>query len=122
MWHHARLRPVHREMTEQQVVLEWYAERLQMLGEMTRQLMAVTDLDPLLYLLGEAAARLANAELTTIYLIDRERGEAWSKAKLGNNIGEIRMPLGRGITGTVAVTGEMIVGTRRKPPHFSGRG
>ena len=95
-------------MTEQQVVLERYAERLQMLGEMTRQLMAVTDLDHLLHLLGETAARLANAELATIYLIDRERGEVWSKAKLGNDIGEIRIPLGRGIAGTVAVTGEMI--------------
>ena len=108
VWHHARLRPVLREMTEQRVVLERYAERLQMLGEMTRQLMAVTDLDPLLNLLGESAARLANAELATIYLIDRGRGEVWSKAKLGNGIGEIRIPLGRGIAGTVAVTGEMI--------------
>jgi GAF domain-containing protein len=95
-------------MTEQQVVLERYAARLQMSGEMTHQLMAVTDLDSLLYLLGETATRLANAALATIYLIDRGRGAVWSKAKLGSDIREIRMPLGRGIAGTVAVTGEKI--------------
>jgi putative methionine-R-sulfoxide reductase with GAF domain len=107
-WYHARLLSVLREMTHQQIVTERYAERLQMLGEMSRQLMAVTDLDQLLYLLGETASRLANAELATIYLIDRGRGEVWSKVKLGNDIGEIRVPLGTGIAGTVAATGQMI--------------
>jgi serine/threonine-protein kinase len=107
-WYHARLRALLRTMTQQQIVMERYAERLQMLGEMSRQLMAVTDLDQLLYLLGETAARLANAELATLYLIDRGRGEVWSKAKLGHDIGEIRVPLGTGIAGTVAATGQMI--------------
>jgi serine/threonine-protein kinase len=107
-WYQARLLSVLRTMTQQQLVMERYAERLQMLGEMSRQLMAVTNLDQLLYLLGETSARLANAELATIYLIDRERGEVWSKAKLGNDIGEIRVPVGTGIAGTVAATGQMI--------------
>jgi putative methionine-R-sulfoxide reductase with GAF domain len=107
-WYHARLLSVLREMTRQQIVMERYAERLQMLGEMSRQLMAVTNLDQLLYLIGETASRLANAELATIYLIDRNRGEVWSKVKLGNDIGEIRVPLGMGIAGTVAANGQMI--------------
>jgi serine/threonine-protein kinase len=107
-WYHARLLAVLHEMTRQQLVLERYSERLQMLGEMSRQLMAVTDLNQLLYLLGETASRLANAELATIYLIDRERGEVRSKVKLGNDIGEICIPLGQGIAGTVAATGQMI--------------
>jgi serine/threonine-protein kinase len=107
-WYQIRLLAVVRKMSDQQIVLERYAERLQMLGEMTRQLMAVTELDRLLYLLGETAARLANAELATLYLIDRERGEVRSKVMLGSDIGEIRIPLGRGIAGTVAATGQMI--------------
>jgi serine/threonine-protein kinase len=107
-WYHARLLSVLRALTQQQIVMERYAERLQMLGEMSRQLMAVTNLDQLLYLLGETASRLANAELATIYLIDRGRGEVWSKVKLGNDIGEIRVPVGTGIAGTVAATGQMI--------------
>ena len=88
--------------------MERYAERLQLLGELSRQLMAVTDLNQLLYLLGETASRLANAELATIYLVDRERREVRSKVKLGNDIGEICIPLGQGIAGTVAATGQMI--------------
>ncbi|MDX6394541.1 MAG: eukaryotic-like serine/threonine-protein kinase, partial [Streptosporangiaceae bacterium] len=107
-WYHARLLSVLREMTRQQIVMERYAERLQMLGEMSRQLMVVTNFDQLLYLLGETASRLANAELATLYLIDRERGEVWSKVKLGNDIGEIRVPMGMGIAGAVAATGQMI--------------
>ena len=50
---------------------------------MTRQLMTITDLDRLLFVFGETAARLANAELATIYLVDRDRGEIWSKVVLG---------------------------------------
>jgi serine/threonine-protein kinase len=107
-WYHARLLAVLREKNRQQLVLERYSERLQMLGEMSRQLMAVSDLNQLLYLLGETAARLANAELATIYLVDRTRGEVRSKVKLGSDIGEICIPLGVGIAGTVAATGQMI--------------
>jgi serine/threonine-protein kinase len=107
-WYHARLLAVVREMTRQQLVLERYSERLQMLGEMSRQLIAVTDLNQLLFLLGETASRLANAELATIYLVDRERGEVRSKVKLGSDTGEICIPLGVGIAGTVAAAGQMI--------------
>jgi serine/threonine-protein kinase len=107
-WYQARLLAVLREMSRQQLVLERYSERLQMLGEMLRQLMAVTDLNQLLYLLGETASRLANAELATIYLVDRERGEVRSKVKLGSDTGAICIPLGVGIAGTVAATGHMI--------------
>jgi serine/threonine-protein kinase len=107
-WYHARLRAALRETIRQQIVMERYAERLQLLGELSRQLMAVTDLNQLLYLLGETASRLANAELATIYLVDRERREVRSKVKLGNDIGEICIPLGLGIAGTVAATGQMI--------------
>jgi serine/threonine-protein kinase len=107
-WYQARLLAVLRAMSRQQLVLERYSERLQMLGEMSRQLMAVTDLKQLLYLLGETASRLANAELATIYLVDHERGEVRSKVKLGSDIGEICIPLGVGIAGTVAATGQTI--------------
>jgi serine/threonine-protein kinase len=107
-WYQARLLALLRETTRQQVALERYAERLQLLGELSRHLMAVTDRTQLLYLLGETAARLANAELATIYLVDHERQEVRSKVKLGNDIAEICIPLGTGIAGTVAATGQMI--------------
>lgn len=107
-WHHARLQSALRELAQQQLSAERHAERLHLLGEMTRRLMTITDVDKLLFLLGETACRVANAELATIYLIDRERGELWSKVTIDSTVGEIRVPLGVGIAGTVAVTGETI--------------
>ena len=107
-WYQARLLAVLAEASRQKVLMERYAERLQLVGELSRQLMAVTDLNQLLYLLGETASRLANAELATIYLIDQARQEVRSKVKLGNDIAEICIPLGKGIAGTVAATGQMI--------------
>ena len=61
-----------------------------------------------LRLIGETTTRLANAERATIFLIDREHGQLWSKVALGDDMEEIRVPLGVGIAGTVAVTGETI--------------
>ncbi|SIN77006.1 serine/threonine protein kinase [Singulisphaera sp. GP187] len=107
-WHHARLQSALRELAQQQLAAERHAERLHLLGEMTRRLMTITDADKLLFLLGETACRVANAELATIYLIDRDRGELWSKLTIDSTVGEIRVPLGVGIAGTVAVTGETI--------------
>jgi len=107
-WYHIRLQSALRELAHQQISTERYAERLHLLGEMTRRLLSVTDLDKLLFLLSETACRVANAELATIFLIDRERKELWSRFTIDSNVGEIRFPLGVGIAGTVAVTGETI--------------
>ena len=81
-------------------------EKLDVILDITRQLMAVTDLDALLHHMAEATAGLLGADRATIYVIDRERNELWSRVALG--AGEIRFPIGRGIAGTVALTGETI--------------
>src|SRR5205085_1892567 len=54
------------------------------------------------------AARLVNAERATIYLIDDVRKEIWSKVALGEELSVIRMPLGSGIAGAVAQTGDIV--------------
>ncbi len=68
--------------------------------------MSVTDLDALLKTMAEATASLLAADRATIFVVDRERNELWSRVALG--AGEIRFPVGRGIAGTVAQTGEAI--------------
>jgi serine/threonine-protein kinase len=107
-WYNARLSRALREVTRQQAVAERWVERLQLLLEMTRRLIQAPDTDDLLRLLAETCARLVHAELATIYLIDPQSGELWSKVTLDEGVGEIRLPLGVGIAGTVAVTGEPI--------------
>ena len=83
------------------------ADRLEVILDVTRRLMSVTDLDALLRLIAEATTGLLGAERATIFLVDHERGEVWSKIALGDT-GEIRFPVGRGIAGEVARTGEIV--------------
>jgi putative nucleotidyltransferase with HDIG domain len=81
---------------------------LDMLLDVTRRLMTVTDLDALLRLIAEATVAMVDAERATIYIVDRDKKEFWSRVATGTGVGEIRFPLGVGIAGTVAETGETI--------------
>ena len=74
--------------------------------DVTRRLMSVTDLDALLRLMAEATTDLLAADRATIYLVDPDRGELWSTVALGS--GELRFPIGAGISGEVARTGKTI--------------
>lgn len=51
---------------------------------------------------------LLDGDRVTLFLVDRERGEIWSRFGPGDGEGplEIRLPLGRGIAGSVAASGE----------------
>ena len=81
---------------------------LDTLLDVTRQLMTVTDLDSLLRLIADATVTMVGAERATIYIIDRERQEFWSRVATGKGVGEIRFPIGVGIAGMVAQSGETI--------------
>ena len=81
---------------------------LDTLLDVTRRLMSVTDLDALLRLIAEATITMVGSERATIYIVDRVRQEYWSRVATGTGVGEIRFPIGVGIAGTVAQTGETI--------------
>ncbi len=81
-------------------------QRLDVMLDITRRLMSVTDLDALLLTMAESTADLLAADRATIFVVDRDREELWSRIALGAS--EIRFPVGRGIAGTVAQTGETI--------------
>src|SRR6266851_3748480 len=81
---------------------------LDTLLDITRRLMTVTDLDALLRLIADATVTMVGAERATIFIVDGERQEYWSRVATGQGVGEIRFPLGVGIAGTVAKTGETI--------------
>jgi eukaryotic-like serine/threonine-protein kinase len=107
-WYSARLHAALKEVRRQQELAERGVERLNLLLETTRRLIGVTDPGELLRVLGETTALLTNAERATIFLLDAERGELWSKVAVGDEVGEIRVPLGKGIAGVAAATGETI--------------
>jgi putative nucleotidyltransferase with HDIG domain len=81
---------------------------LDTLLDVTRQLMTLTNLDALLRVIADATVTMVGAERATIYMIDRERQEYWSQVATGDGVGEIRFPLGVGIAGIVAQTGDTI--------------
>jgi putative methionine-R-sulfoxide reductase with GAF domain len=107
-WYSARLRAALRELAGQRTAAERHIERMHLLLEMTHDLIRAPDRDLLLLRIGEAAARLAGAERATIYLLDAPRGELRSKVALGDGVSEIRVPLGVGIAGCVAGTGQWV--------------
>jgi signal transduction histidine kinase len=66
------------------------------------------QLDELLHLIMEKITRLMEAERSTLFLIDPESGELWSKIAQGGVDTEIRLAPGQGFAGWVATTGKSI--------------
>ena len=54
----------------------------------------------------EQLRELLNADRATLFLVDAASGQLWSKVAQGTS--EIRLPMGRGIAGHVATTGELV--------------
>jgi len=62
----------------------------------------------LLPLIMNEVTRLMNAERSTFYIVDEERGELWSQIAQKAEVKEIRLKIGVGIAGYVAKTGKVI--------------
>ncbi|HUU02530.1 MAG TPA: GAF domain-containing protein [Myxococcota bacterium] len=88
--------------------LEREESRVAVMMELGRSLTAVADQDALLSLVVGRVSDLMDADRSTIFLVDREHGEIWSKVAQGDDVEEIRLPLGRGISGWVAEHGRSI--------------
>ena len=69
---------------------------------------ATLDLDPLLELILTKLRDLLEADRATLYLLDEQRGELVSRVVAGEAIETIRVPVGQGIAGCVARTGETV--------------
>jgi len=100
------------------VQLERRIAKLQSILEVAKALTAERHLDALLEKIVAEAARVAEADRCSLFLVDRERGELWSKVAQGTS--EIRVPLGAGIAGAVAATGTSVrVGDAYLDPRFN---
>jgi len=83
-------------------------EKIRSLLEVLQTLAQELELDKLLQLIMEKTSHLMNADRSTLFLVDEERKELWSKIAQGVGLKEIRIPIGRGVAGTVALTGETV--------------
>lgn len=66
------------------------------------------ELDRLLTVIVDLVTKNLNAERSTLYLLDEEKGEIWSEVLQGEEWLKIRLPLGTGLAGHVAQTGETV--------------
>ena len=84
-------------------------QRLSLLLKSVAAISAERDFDFLLELLCREAATVLGAERSTIFLLDPQRKELWSRVALGlDKKTEIRFPAGRGIAGHVTKTGQVV--------------
>jgi len=83
-------------------------DKLSMLIEASKVVNSAIDLDVLLGVILDVASRSIGADRGTLYLIDRKADELWSKVAQGDGMVEIRLPIGKGLAGYVARTGEVV--------------
>jgi sigma-B regulation protein RsbU (phosphoserine phosphatase) len=88
--------------------LERELERQRKVAEASYALHTTLDLDALLGLLLTAARDGVDADRGTVFLLSEDGKELWSKVLAGERNLEIRLPVGKGISGAVAATGETI--------------
>ncbi|MFF9897062.1 helix-turn-helix domain-containing protein [Streptomyces longispororuber] len=82
---------------------------LHLLNDTANDLASLRALDPILQAIADRARRLLDCDLAYISLSDRGRGDSYIKAAAGNISGllrELRLPVGTGVGGIVARTGE----------------
>jgi len=71
-----------------------------------QRLSSEMHLDRLLELILDETTGVMDADRSSLFLVDREKKELWSKIAQATT--EIRLPIGKGIAGAVAKTGEII--------------
>ena len=83
--------------------------RLRTLVEASKLINSSIEPDALFDSILSVARKELHVERGTLYFVDEKKGEIW--AKIGSHLEgrEIRLAIGRGIAGSVAATGEMIV-------------
>jgi sigma-B regulation protein RsbU (phosphoserine phosphatase) len=90
------------------VSTQYTLEKLSILVESSKAMSSTLDLSELLARILDIAKTQAGAERGTLFLVDEKAGEIWSLIAQGLEKQEIRLPLGKGIAGHVAKTGQIV--------------
>lgn len=90
----------------QMVPIEKKLADLSVLLDISKAMSAERDLDTLLEMIITQTTRVMGADRSSLFLVDSDTNELWSRIAQGAEINEIRFPIGVGIAGHVAKTGE----------------
>ncbi|MBI5021453.1 MAG: SpoIIE family protein phosphatase [Ignavibacteriales bacterium] len=83
-------------------------EKLEKLIEATKNVNSTLDLDKLLKIILDTALNIVDGDRGTLYLVEEDRNELWSKLFVGKERVTIKLPIGKGIAGYVAATGDTL--------------
>lgn len=101
--------PVERkEIQEQPAKSVLTIEQLKLIIEAAEKVNSNIKIDDVLKSIVDAACDLTMADRGTLYIVDSENDEIWSKVIEGEDVKEIRLTIGQGLAGWVAKTGEII--------------
>src|ERR1041385_1958657 len=111
-------------LTEENTALEealtLSRKRLAGMRDVANALAGRLDLDELLRTIIGKVTELLDCERSTLFVIDEERRELWSRVIEGSQT--IRLPLGSGVAGYVAATGLALnLGDAYSDPRFDAR-
>jgi HD-GYP domain-containing protein (c-di-GMP phosphodiesterase class II) len=95
-------------MSEDRDILQQEIARYRAVYEVTRALGGTLDLDRLLSLIMDRTTEVMNADRSSLFLIDWDTSELWSKVAQGVRYRELRFPMDRGLAGAVATSGEIL--------------
>lgn len=96
------------DATQLRSALEREQTKLRALQDIGAALGSTLDLDELLELVLDRVSEVMDADRSTLYLLDEDTGELWSKIAQGPTGHEIRLKVGEGLAGWVAKTGRSL--------------
>lgn len=79
-------------------------KKLSVLLEISKSINCIKDFDEMLHHIVELAANSLDAERATLFIVDKQKKELWSKSGIGIHQKEIRIPIDTGIAGEVALS------------------
>jgi len=89
--------------------LEGEEKKVRAMADIGIAMSSVVDIDILLEIIMRKVTELMQAERSTLFLMDSERAELYSKLAQGITMREIRLKIGEGIAGYVASTQESVI-------------
>lgn len=87
---------------------EQLEQRLNLLVQFGGLISTETNLSKLLELIAGQVQRILSGNKCSVFILDRQTNELWSKISQNQQYTEIRVPFGKGIAGHVAATGQIV--------------
>jgi adenylate cyclase len=80
-----------------------YHEKMAILLDITSSVNQILDLDALILKIMEKITQILHAERSSLFILDLETNELWSKVAQGSEMNEIRFPRSAGLAGFCAI-------------------